>query len=117
MHDEVITSEGATLIPALTRFKDFYLVGGTALALQIGHRRSVDFDLFSAKPFSASLLERVKRAVAPHEITVTYRTEGQLNLLVRGVKITFFRFNYPVINSLLTYRGLAIASLLEIAAM
>jgi len=62
-----------------------YLAGGSALALYLGHRRSVDFDLFSAKPFSASLLERVKRAVAPHEITVTYRTEGQLrDILVQG---------------------------------
>src|ERR1700683_1454425 len=46
MHTEALTEEGLRLFPALAAFDDFYLAGGTALALQIGHRISVDFDLF-----------------------------------------------------------------------
>jgi hypothetical protein len=50
MHTEALTKEGLQLFPSLAAFDDFYLAGGTALALQIGHRLSVDFDLFCDHP-------------------------------------------------------------------
>jgi hypothetical protein len=43
MHYEALTEEGRKVFPYLKDFKDFYLAGGTALALQLGHRVSVDF--------------------------------------------------------------------------
>jgi len=47
MHNEILSQEQADLLLLLKSFRrDFYLVGGTAIALHIGHRRSVDFDLF-----------------------------------------------------------------------
>ena len=52
MHKEILTLEQLELTPLLKKFsKDFYLVGGTAIAFHIGHRRSIDFDLFTAKEF------------------------------------------------------------------
>lgn len=117
MHDEVLTQSAAALLPSLARFKDFYLVGGTALALQMGHRRSVDFDLFSEKPLSAGLLARVKRVCAPHSVVVTYRSPEQLNVLINNVKTTFLFFPYPVIDSFVNYRGLSLTSVREIVAM
>ncbi|PKP60487.1 MAG: hypothetical protein CVT88_02870 [Candidatus Altiarchaeales archaeon HGW-Altiarchaeales-1] len=48
MHTEVLTKEQKDLLPMIKLFsKDYYLVGGTAIALIIGHRRSIDFDLFT----------------------------------------------------------------------
>ncbi len=47
MHTEALTEKGQHLLPTLLTFTGFYLAGGTALALQIGHRVSVDFDFFS----------------------------------------------------------------------
>lgn len=48
MHKEVLTKEQVVLLPLIKEFaKEFFLVGGTALALQIGHRHSIDFNLFS----------------------------------------------------------------------
>lgn len=117
MYDEVLTKEAAALVPLLARFKDFYLVGGTALALQMGHRRSIDFDLFSTKALSAGLLAQVKRTCAPWPVAVTYRSPEQLNVLIGGVKTTFLFFPYPVIDSFVPYRGLSLASVREIAAM
>ena len=117
MHDEVLTQSAAGLLPPLVRFKDFYLVGGTALALQIGHRRSVDFDLFSEKPLPAGLLAQVKRICAPRSVVVTYRSPEQLNVLIDNVKTTFMFFPYPVVDSFVAYRGLRLASISEIAAM
>jgi hypothetical protein len=46
MHSEVLTEQGLEIFPRLRAFRGFYLAGGTALALQIGHRILVDFDLF-----------------------------------------------------------------------
>lgn len=117
MHEEAFTDTAAKLFPLFNRFSDFYLVGGTALALHLGHRKSVDFDFFSEKELPSNLLSRVKRAFSPSPVVVTYRAFEQLNLTIAGIKTTFFYFSYPVIEPLLTYRGNAVASIHEIAAM
>lgn len=117
MRDEVLTQSARALIPALGSFKDFYLVGGTALALQVGHRRSVDFDLFSEKPLPEGLLAKVKRTCTPGAVVVTYSSPEQLNVLINNVKATFLFFPYPVIDTLVLYQGLKLASVREIAAM
>lgn len=47
MHDEILNVAQQKLLPLMAQFKrEYYLVGGTAIALHIGHRRSVDFDMF-----------------------------------------------------------------------
>ena len=116
MHVEALTREGKILFPKLRRFKNFYLVGGTALALQIGHRISVDFDMFSQDELSDNLLQQIKR-VFGSIITVTYRSSQQINLLVDGVKMTFFHYPYPVLTPTVLLSGVPTSSILEIAAM
>ena len=50
LHTEILSEEQKNLLPLIKQFrKEYYLVGGTAIALQIGHRRSIDFDLFTTK--------------------------------------------------------------------
>lgn len=50
MHLEILSKEQIELLPILSQFKrEYYLVGGTAIALHIGHRESIDFDLFKEK--------------------------------------------------------------------
>jgi len=51
MFQEALTEKGKEFFPLLKKFNDFYLAGGTALALQIGHRVSIDFDFFLRKIF------------------------------------------------------------------
>ena len=47
MHEEILNAAQQELLPLMAQFRqEYYLVGGTAIALHIGHRRSVDFDLF-----------------------------------------------------------------------
>jgi hypothetical protein len=47
MHKEILSENQLDLIPLVRQFiREYYLVGGTAIALHIGHRRSIDFDLF-----------------------------------------------------------------------
>lgn len=117
MHETALTERGRVLFPLLSRFNNFYLVGGTALALQIGHRRSVDFDLFTPAELPDRLLSNVKRVVSESSVIVTYRAPGQLNVLIDNIKTTFFQYEYPLIDSVVVWEGVALASIREIAAM
>lgn len=48
MHLEILNKEQHDLLPFIKKYiKSYYLVGGTAIALHIGHRRSIDYDLFT----------------------------------------------------------------------
>lgn len=115
MHEEALTKKAAVLFPKFAKFKKFYLVGGTALSLQIGHRLSVDFDFFSSEELSSTLLQQVKRIFS--RVSVIYRSSDQLNVLIDEIKTTFFHFEYPVIDPFVEYRGIPLASVQEIAAM
>ena len=47
MYDNILSEEQKQLLPFILSFKkEYYMVGGTAVSLQIGHRESIDFDLF-----------------------------------------------------------------------
>ncbi len=118
MREQILTKEAKELFPKFSRFENFYLAGGTALALQIGHRISVDFDFFSEKELPVYLLQKVKRIFADIPIKVTYKDpKQQLNILLNGIKTTFFYYPYPVIKSPVKYQGVPVATIFEIAAM
>lgn len=117
MREEALTKQAAKLFPRFERFAGFYLVGGTALSLQIGHRISVDLDFFSFEPLPPNLLQRVKRTFSEYSIYVTYTSAGQLNLVIDDVKITFLCYEYPVVEPLVVYKDIRMASIREIAAM
>ena len=58
MHTEIFTVGQVELLPYLKAFRQsFYLVGGTAAALHIGHRRSIDFDLFTQSQLNKSRIK------------------------------------------------------------
>ena len=96
MHAEVLNADQCKLLPVLKLFrKEFYLVGGTAIALQFGHRRSIVFDMFTPKPFGSRRVLNML-AKAGKEAVVTRRVSEQLNLVVDGVKMTFFEYPYAV---------------------
>ncbi len=117
MHEEALTRQAAKLLPRFAVFKNFYLVGGTALALQIGHRRSVDFDFFSEKKLPSNLMGQVKKTFLHSQIAVTYSTVGQVNLVIDDIKTTFLEYPYPILEVFIKERGVAMASISEIAAM
>ncbi len=99
LHKEILTPNQAKLLPTLKLFsKDFGLVGGTAIALYIGHRESIDFDLFtkdSEYDFKISSLKRrfKQRAVIDRIIT---DEENEFTFVSNGIKVTFFNFDYRV---------------------
>ena len=94
----------------------FYLAGGTALALQIGHRDSLDFDFYTEKKFDSQKLreEFDKRFEKVQEI---YIAEGTLGLEVDGIGVSFFKYPYPLIRPLEKMESICLASKEDIAAM
>ena len=96
MHEEILTNEQKHLIPLVESFsEDFFLVGGTAIALQIGHRRSIDFDMFTHEPFDNGKIRR-KISRATKTFSVLRDETGQYTLNIRGVQFTFFHYPYVV---------------------
>jgi len=117
MHREVLTKRGAELFGFLGRFDDFYLAGGTGLALQLGHRVSVDFDLFIDGAIKRSLLQRVETVFGvSRPISPLINNPDELTLLIDGVKVTFLSYPFPVFDPFVRFDGVSILSIREIAA-
>ncbi len=95
MFRNILNSDQENLLPLLKAFSlDYYLVGGTAIALYFGHRRSIDFDLFTDKSFNSMYLRT--KILGSYKIEQTFsQGEGELTILINKVKITFF--HYPFI--------------------
>ncbi len=84
------------LLPLVAKFsRNFRLVGGTAIALQIGHRESIDFDLFTTKSFTN--LNIRKRISEVRSIDKIVRDEeGQYTVIVNKVYFTFFEYPFEI---------------------
>ena len=117
MHEEVLNSAQLGLLPILAQFRrEYYLVGGTAIALHIGHRRSVDFDLFKATVINHKKnLDRIVAAGVGYQ--VTRRVAEQMNLVVNGVKLTFFQYPFPIVPEDKFKDVFRMPSLISLAAM
>jgi hypothetical protein len=120
MHIEAIWSEARPLLSKLAGFKyieRFYLVGGTALALQIGHRISVDLDWFSQEALPEDLLKQLQVFFSGFKIVTEVNNGSELTVMVNGVKITFLHYPFPLVERLLAGDGFNMASITDIAVM
>jgi hypothetical protein len=119
MDEKVLTPKQRTLAEKLLpEVKNFYLVGGTALALQIGHRRSVDFDLASRQPIDCFSLERHLISKG-FEIQRTFTATGdEFSALIQETKVTFFHFPFDVEHPLSWDKArITLPSIKDLAAM
>jgi hypothetical protein len=93
MHPETINEKTKSVLEKIAELdfiNDFYLAGGTALAIQLGHRASIDLDFFSSKKFSShGLKSRLSQAGT---LAVDYEDEDTLNGMLDEVKISFFHY-------------------------
>ncbi len=117
MHLEAIESGQKKILYSLKRFSEFYLVGGTALALQMGHRISVDFDMFSTEKIPLNLLGKIERVFKNSKISVVVKTPSQLSVKVDGVKIDFVSYPFPPILGFISFEKINMLKIPEIAAM
>jgi hypothetical protein len=92
------------------KLKDFYLVGGTALSLQIGHRESIDIDLFSAEEFPANIIDK-------YEQNIIRKFDNSIEATIQDTKVFLFNFNYELYKPLRTIDNVRLADPIDIGLM
>lgn len=115
MYHNVLSPERLTLFAKLRQFPRFYLAGGTALALQLGHRQSIDFDCFSSDPISESLLADVERVYADATVVPVVNYADELTVRVAETKLTFLTYPFPLLDDLVDLDGMPALGIAELA--
>ncbi len=117
MHTQIFNPNQVQLLPLVKHFKrEFYLVGGTAIALHIGHRRSIDFDLFKFSPIKPkSIVQTISSFDYPY--IVTRRVTEQLNMNINEVKFTFYQYPFNINATEKLEDVLRLPKLIDLAAM
>jgi hypothetical protein len=112
-HPEVASETALAVLPRLAELgPEWYLAGGTGLALQLGHRRSRDLDFFAPSLFDeATLAQRF-----PTD-TLVSKAVSTLHLEIDGVKVSLFGYEYPLLFPLLTFASANVADARDIACM
>ncbi len=95
----------------------FYLAGGTALSLQLGHRRSVDLDFFSPTQDIPTIRPWLEETLAPFSPILTDSSWGNLVYLANGVRMGFYGYGFPMIGEMVEAEGTRLASVEDIALM
>jgi len=117
MHHNILTDKQRQLLTFVSKFrKNYYLVGGTAIALHIGHRTSIDFDLFTQNKINKSF---IKKEISKLKFNkqIIFEDIDQLHLLINDVKTTFFLYPYSVNHNEVFNRIITVPSLLSLSAM
>ena len=102
--------------------QDFFLVGGTALALLLGHRISVDIDMFTLNDFNSDeLISKLSKHISISSIS---KSKNSLSLEVldtsendKVVKIDLIKYSYPLINTVVEIDSIRLLSIEDIIAM
>jgi len=117
-HFQVLPSVQKDVLQALSAqswLDAFYLVGGTALALQIGHRQSVDFDFFTRADFRNR--DVISHLMKLGQFELFDEAQHTVNGSLNNVKLSFIRYDYPLLKSTHTCFSVQIADVIDIAAM
>ena len=94
---------------------DFYLAGGTGLALQIGHRRSLDFDFFIPDYFETT--DVINRLISIGKYERDHEERNTINGSLDNVRISFFGYKYQIIDDFKVFNKIRLAGLRDIAGM
>ena len=118
-YPEIFNKKQARVFPKLKFLteKGFYLAGGTALALQIGHRTSVDLDFYTPEHFEAGELYGEIEKIFKKTSEKTLEEVDTLFCTVEKTDLSFFWYQHSIIKESREYRGVALASLEDIAGM
>jgi hypothetical protein len=118
MPQEIISRKTKINLETLRKagiLKDFYLAGGTGLALQLEHRLSFDLDFFSFKKLNTkNLIQRIKKA---GKVSIEKEAENTLICNFNGTRLTFLKYDYPLLFSLKKIEGIEVAAARDIGCM
>lgn len=118
LHLSTIDTSTLELLKELMTFEEFCdlrLVGGTALALQIGHRKSIDIDLFGKVEIDKLPLSNL---FANFNSVEAIQKSKHINIFeINGVKVDFVNYSYPWLQDEIVINGIRLAHKVDIAAM
>lgn len=118
MFKEVIPEKAWKILEIISPIvvkENFYLAGGTGLALQIGHRISEDFDFFREKSFNPDMLSSLIKNVF-NQIEITMIEKDTLLLNIEGIKFSFFRYDIPLLFKPVNIENILVADWQDITA-
>ena len=117
MYLNILSNSQKEILPFLSQFKrEFILVGGTAIALQTGHRMSIDFDLFKENLLNKSKIKK-KLSLLNVKKQLLFEDGDGIHFLVDDVKLTFFHYPFPIKGIISIEKGIKTPDLLTLAAM
>jgi len=109
------TKHSLALLGQIKPLRQFYLAGGTAVALRLGHRLSFDLDFFSQKDFSQKGL--VKLIEKKGKFKLDQIEKNTLLGFFEDTKVSFFKYDYPLIGKSDYFKGIEIVSQQDLMAM
>lgn len=119
MRDDFLDARQRAALSALSKAREheFYLAGGTGLALHLGHRKSIDLDLFRTEPFDAEAMVHELR-VEGVPLTDVTTSRSTVHARVEETRTSLLSFPYPLLEPAQPApSGLPVASVADIAAM
>jgi len=117
-HPEIISPQVERTLRDLRQsplLKSFYLAGGTALALHLGHRRSVDLDFFTPEAFNEEVL--VQKVQTLTKFSLVAKEPGTLHAQIGGTKVSFLVYTYPLLFPYAAFLEVKVADPRDIACM
>lgn len=100
-------------IKEISDIQNFYLSGGTALSLLLGHRESEDLDFFTKTSFQPPLLQQ--KLLQSGVLENVQIDEGTLNLFINKVKLQFLYYPYNLLEEFIPWNGINLSSMIDIA--
>ncbi len=118
LHTQTTSPELLELLKKLMAddfFKNFILVGGTSLALQIGHRNSIDIDLFGNQNIIPDVF--VDKLNEFGNVEISQASKNIFITSINAIKVDFVNYKYPLLENFIEKSGIRLASKQDIAAM
>ena len=119
MFHETISDEQLDVLKKLSEIREvsgtFYLAGGTALALRLGHRRSYDFDFFSGNKFNSGLYSNM--IIKDFGGSISSLSDDTVNGIIKNINVSFLLYPYKLIRDPEKYNNLDLASLEDLTCM
>lgn len=117
MHPNILNKNQTQLLPLIEKFSNqFYLVGGTAIALHLGHRRSIDFNLFSYTSFDNQKILKTTKQLWPIQ-DLFLDSQDELTIVLNKVKITWYNYPFKINCSSNLQNIIKLPNLVTLAAM
>lgn len=118
MPQEIISKKTKANLEILTKedlLENFYLAGGTGVALQLKHRVSLDLDFFTEKDIDTkTLIQKIKTR---GKFSIERETENALIGIFNGIRVSFLKYDYPLLFDLKQIKGIKIADFRDIGCM